>query len=314
MRRPLLAVTLLGIMIGASPSAARAQRLYGAIGRGSTANPGGLVIVDQTNGTETLLPVIPPRNPGNTGLAFGLDGTLWDTIISGNVFGGTPVSALGQRDPTTGALIGTPVPVRFGGQGIAITDLAVQPGTGMLFGTNIVVSPTAPPVSKLYTIDPLSGAASLVGTFFVPGAPPFPIGAQAIAFAPDGTLYLTELVIDPTTGSPVDARLDIVNPATAAILTQGAPLGVGEGGLGGLAVRPDGVIFASSGPEGNIYRVDLTSATLLGALGQNAGVGGPGDLAFAPVPEPATLLLLAAGLVPIAWTRRARRSSRHGRL
>jgi hypothetical protein len=285
MRRLALAAVLSIAALSAGTRASLAQGpLYGGVGRGSPVNPGALLLIDQLTGAGTVIGN-PAGASGITGLDFGLNGTLYGTDVSGPVFGGTPTSNLLRIDRTTGALLGS-TPITFGSGGLGVNDLAVHPSTGMLYGTSLVGGPTIPPTTSLYTIDPFTGVATLVGNTGVPG--------QAIAFAPDGTLYFTSLIVGAE--APIDALLNVLDPFTAAILSTGTPLGIGEDGVGGLAVRPsDGAIFGSSGEEGNIELVTFTGFTPIGVT----GVGGTGDLAFAPVPEPATLVLVGTGLLPI---------------
>jgi hypothetical protein len=107
------------------------------------------------------------------------------------------------------------------------------------------------------------------------------IGAT-LAFGPDGTLYQTSAEFDPP-GTFQGAFLNTLDPATAAVLTTSEQFTVH---IGALAVRPtDGVIFASSGMPGDIYTLSRDGVlTLVG----NTGAGGPGDLAFTPVPTDKT--------------------------
>ena len=96
--------------------------------------------------------------------------------------------------------------------------------------------------------------------------------------------------------------LNTVDPSTGAILTTSSPFTTAH--VGGLAVRPeDGVIFASGGRPGDIYTLSASGTqTLVGIT----GVGGVGDLAFAPVPEPATLLTGALAAFLLLASRRRR--------
>jgi hypothetical protein len=239
--------------------------LYGGIGRGSPENPGSLITIDQATGAGTVVGH-PDSVPGLTGLAFDTSGALYGTTISGTLFTGR-FSKLVRIDPNTGAQIGTALDITSGGSPIAITDLAVQPGTERLYGnfldeTNFI--------NSIYVIDPTTGVASLVGSTGVTGA--------TLAFGPDGTLYQTSAVFDEV-GNFIEGFLNTLDPNTGAILTTSAPFTLHH--VGGLGVRPtDGVIFASGGDEGDIYTLSPTGTQVLVGFTE---VGGVGDIAFTPL-------------------------------
>jgi hypothetical protein len=239
--------------------------LYGGIGRGSGQNSGWLIRVNQATGGGTLVGH-PDSVPGLTGLAFDISGTLYGTTIS-DMLGFPRFSTLVRIDPKTGAQIGTAVNITSAGVPIPITDLAVQPGTERLYA-NLLDETTF--INSIYVIDPTTGVASLVGSTGVIGA--------TIAFGPDGTLYQTSAVFD--TNGFVQGFLDTLDPDTGARLTTSAPFTLSH--VGGLAVNPtNGVIFASGGMNNNVYTLSPTGTqTLVGST----GVGGPGDLAFTPLP------------------------------
>jgi hypothetical protein len=261
---------LVMLVLLVAPGTGLAQTtLFGGIGRGGGPNQGEIVTIDQTTGAATLVGegATDPQ-AGITGLAFDSAGRLFASTINAPLFGGPPpVSTLIQIDPLTGeeaAVIGT---IRLaGGAPVVINDLAIQPGTDVLFGTAIDV-PTN--TNNLYTIDKTTAVATFIGNTGVIGA--------TLAFGPDGTLYQTSAEFGP--GGFERAFLNTLDPATAAVLTTSEPFDVH---IGALAVRPtDGVIFASSGMPGGIYTLSPQGVlTLVG----NTGVGGPGDLAFTPVP------------------------------
>ena len=241
--------------------------LYGGVGRGSQTNAGRVITIDQATGAGVVKP--PSGVSGLTGLAFDTAGTLYGTTISGPLDTGR-VSTLVRLDPTTGAVIGSPIPITADGVPISITDLAVQPTTDVLYGTELREQDF---INAIYTIDPATGVATLIGRTGVIGA--------SLAFGPDGTLYQTSAVFD--ANGFVAGFLNTLDPATGAVLTTSAPFGHHVGGLG---VRPtDGVIFASGGDDGAIYTLSPTGTqTLLGFT----GVGGVGDLTFTPLPTSAT--------------------------
>jgi len=61
----------------------------------------------------------------------------------------------------------------------------VQPGTNTLYGTRLIEEDST---NSIYTINPATGVATLIGNTGVIGA--------TLAFGPDGTLYQTSAVFD----------------------------------------------------------------------------------------------------------------------
>jgi hypothetical protein len=261
----MLAVMLTSSAMVRSAGTAGQTELYGGIGRGSPANPGWLITVDQDTGAGALVGH-PDSVPGLTGLVFDISGTLYGTTISGTLGTGR-FSRLVRIDPDTGAQIGPAVTITADNLPISITDLALQPGTNTLYGTRLSEDDF---INSIYTIDPATGVATLIGSTGVIGA--------TIAFGPDGTLYQTSAVFDDN--GFVAGYLNTLDPDTGAVLTTNGPFT--QAHVGGLAVRPtDGVIFASGGDEGDIYTLSQTGTqTFVGFT----GVGGVGDLAFTPLP------------------------------
>jgi hypothetical protein len=272
----------------AVPTTAHADAvLYGGLGghgvlsgpQAST-NDGALVIVSQTTGSTTLVGH-PAGVARISGLAFGLDGTLFGaTQPPGGYPPGNPgpalVSNLIRIDPGTGALISS-LPNTDGGIPIGIADLAVHPTIGTLYGIG-GLGTKANGSGKLYTINTISGAATFIGDTHRMLA--------SIAFAPDGKLYMAAADFDFVKGDIVAPVLATLDPATAAILTS-VPT---PRFYHSLAVRPtDGLIFAGTGDEQGVYTIDPTSGaeTPIGVTGRDL-VGDfaftPGNLQIAPLP------------------------------
>jgi len=267
MRTPktLLCVLLLAVSVVRPVAAAAQTDLYGGIGRGSPLNPGALIIIDQDTGAGTLVGH-PDSVPGLTGLVFDISGTLYGTTISGTLGTGR-FSELVRIDPRTGAQIGPAVTITADGQPISITDLALRPSSNTLYGTSLNESDFT---NSIYTINPATGVATLIGNTGVIGA--------TLAFGPDGTLYQTSAVFDDV--GFVAGYLNTLDPDTGAVLTTSAPFTSEH--VGGLAVRPtDGVIFASGGDAGRLWTLAPTGTQIL--LGVT-NIGGVGDLAFTPLP------------------------------
>ncbi|HEX5051275.1 MAG TPA: hypothetical protein VFZ65_05850 [Planctomycetota bacterium] len=120
--------------------------LYAVQDGGSTTIPDILYIIDPSTGNATLIGATAPYS-GLQGLAFDAAGTLyaWD-VGTGNGIG----QGLVVVDPTTGSAFDVNPAV---GNAVDVQCLAVSPG-GTLYGAR----------SSLYTIDGLTGVATLVGS------------------------------------------------------------------------------------------------------------------------------------------------------
>ena len=100
---------------------------------------GWLVGIDQDTGT-----VVPIGHPDDvariSGIAFASYDLLYGATLGGGGFPDTPPPPNSSRlvliNPNTGALVSDFGLIRagVGGQGISIADLAIQPGTGVLYG------------------------------------------------------------------------------------------------------------------------------------------------------------------------------------
>jgi hypothetical protein len=223
--------------------------LYGGVGGDTPTNSdniGALVIVNQTTAALTLVGT-PVPGIRISGVAFDSTGALFGSTIG---IGNPPLtSTLIRIDPDTGALISTVGPITDGpgGLAISISDLAVQPGTDVLYGVRAPADLHGG-FGKLYTIDKTTAVATFLGTT--------PRRRDSIAFAPAGTLYEVGFVTGPPT-------LFTLNPANGAPLTS-VPLAEF---YGALASRPtDAVLFVGNGDVGQIFNLDPTTgaATLLG--------------------------------------------------
>jgi hypothetical protein len=260
-------------------------------------NNGWLVMVDQN--TAAVTPVGHPAGVNKlSGLAFLDNGTLYGSTINTNVAypppaPNAPTSDLIQINPDTGGLVKDIGLITWNGIALQIADLAVQPGTGVLFAISASSKGDFSAAGNLYTINKSTGVATLIGAtgdFF-----------GAIAFAPNGTLYMNSADLD-NMGNLVNTELKTLNPTSAKTLTMVATLDA----PGALGIRSDGTIFAGNGDAGLIYTIDPKTGkeTPVG----NSGMNQIGDLDFRPpVPEPMSLTMCGLGLLGLTAYRRARR-------
>jgi hypothetical protein len=156
----------------------------------------------------------------------------------------------------------------------AIQSLAIDPVSGQFYGAS---------TSALYRIAPATGAATLVGATAL-------AVDKALGFDANGNLY----------GIANDNRLVAVDKGTGATSLV-AVLGVER--MEDIAVQPEtGVMYGIGyGPDYSLYQIDLTNGTLV-KLG--ASLIRPTGLAFAALPEPASIVIVAAGLFCLSFRRR----------
>ena len=296
-----VAVSAVAFLAVASGQASAGVIMYGGLGgHGVGATPpsqddGSLVIIDQNTAATTVVGH-PAGVARLTGIAFDLSGDLFGSTLGAIVFPPPPgpgFSDLIEINPDNGSLIKDFGPITASGTKLAIADLAVQPGTGVLYGISGPQAAGPLAAGLLYTINTSTGIATLVGN----------TGHSfgSIAFAPDGTLNMT--AADFAGDGPLNPALLTLDPTNAGTLTSIPTTDF----LGALGIRPtDGVIFGGTGDTGNIFTIDPASGgeTLVG----NTGLRFAGDLDFrtTSVPEPVTSALVSMGLALALWWRARR--------
>lgn len=229
----------------------------------------GLATNMRETGADVLLGLV--RSPDGRLLSF--------TDSFGQVNGQGVGDVLVEIDPATGA---TTIVGDLGRDVFSEGDLDYDPTSGQLFG---VVSSGG--TSALITIDDQTGASSIIA--------PMPLDdASAMAFAPDGRLF----VLDTTFSFPTtSAILHEIDPATGQSINA-FDTGVALGNVAGMDFDPiTGALFMADGDNDGtnlLYTIDTATGALspIGDTMVPGFFGGLAGLEFVPAPGSAGLLAL----------------------
>lgn len=296
---------MLFALSGLMPAAA-ADVLY-ATGGGGPLGLSGLHAVDPQTGANQLLWGFQNVHIYNGGLAYDAASDL--LYATGAWDASTGTSTLFSIDRHTGILaevgpMGSSLNLTSGG-------LAVHPLTGVMYATgNNGFQSTA-----LFTVNKATGAATLVGQSGGQCcSAPFGFNMNGLGFASDGTLFANGFTL-----SDSSSHLFTLNLASGVATDVGAH-GTNVGRdlkYSGLAFAADGTLFSLGSYDaasGALFTVNplsgaATSLTPPGPYGSGpVHFGVDGGLVFAPaapVPEPASVGLLVAGLAAMAaWRQR----------
>lgn len=245
---------------------------------GGCINPG--VLHTYNPATDTFTSLGSPTGIPMVGLDYNQDtGVLYGLSRNTSCGPDNDCQILYTINPDTGAEINEIGPIVDGSANVTyIYDIAIQPSTGIIYGVD---------GDTLYRIDPATGA--VLSSF------DFADSAEAdryeIAFAPDGTLYVTKyLYIDeegPDDGSYT--YLEIIDPDDGTVISTSPVVNYNPDDLSdfwsmGLGVNSSGTVFASrydeynaNGSIGQIYTVSMSGSTSLYA---NLDDNGIQDIAF----------------------------------
>ena len=263
-RRSLTAI----IVLAAVPAFGQEILLASLGGAAVGADDGGAIVtIDQTTGEATVLGT-PLPGVGLTGLASDSNGRVF--AVTDNV---TANARLIEVDPQDGSLIATIGDLMFSGNAVAMSDIAIQPGTDVLFGS--AVGGAGLNQNDLVTISTSDAQVTFVAT------PSYMTtdGFVALGFSSDGTLWAKEAN---------DGEYWTVDPADGTVLTS-STANPSIGSIG-LEARPsDGILVLAECcgiTLGNdIYLLDPVTgdATLLGSAGGDRRVH---DFAFIDATAP----------------------------
>ncbi len=267
-------------------------------------------------------------------MALGEVGNLLVRLGAGGVteLDGTEGSVLGAFP------IGSPNHFEFGGDDLVATDpsdelLAFDPQTGALIGS--ILGPTdlrnagtvrfAPggeylllnQIAGVLTLDRLDAAGTLTARITGIAVNDFVVSSSGRIVAATAADELVEIDIDSGAVSLLSAAVlnpgrVILHPSGDLLVKDGngvhrfGPTGTAFGTfttlpINHMTVGPNGDIYAST-PADSIVRLDGATGTV---VEEWTGIGmNPGLLAFRPIPEPSTALLLGVGLAGMAVRRK----------
>ena len=252
---------------------------------------------------------IGPNTPeGEDGLVSGPNGSLLTLTFSGNLDSINPVTGVTSLVGATGLADCSNFPVSPCGPTSA-NDLARLGGT--IYATDIS--------NNLYTVNPLTGAATLIGLTGIPAVPaipdsPNPDGTfnafDESLFSAGGNLYATfdAITINPSpfTVTPViSPALYEINPTTGHA-TLIAPTALTIGAVVGV----NGTFYAFNNMAGQVATLNLANGNTT-AVSNFPPDGGLLVQGAAPdVPEPASFALVGIGIAVIAVRKRRRDNQR----
>lgn len=260
--------------------------------------------VDLNTGTFQQIGANGPE-PGYFGLAPGLNGSLLTFAFSGNVYSINP---------------GNGTPTLLGPSGLDDCSTVVSPcgptsastlgeAGGRIYATDLQ--------NSLYSLNPQTGAATLIGLTGIPGVPFVP-GSQnpdgtfnfydQTIFGAGGKLYSTfdAFVFDFATftivNSVIAPKLYEINPSTGGATVVG-PTGWNIGAVFSL----DGNSYAFDVSQSQVLNLNLTdgSTSFVRDFDPAAGVVGG---AVAATPEPSGLAFASIGMMAILASRLRGRS------
>jgi hypothetical protein len=240
--------------------------------------------MDQTTGTATGIGPVGDDSVGDlTSDTRAGSSSLWGVRIASD----DALDTLLTIDPVTGAAVGSvpiTIPISVAGAPPGhMTSIAFDPVSGVLYGNASVAF--GAPFEALYTIDTTTGDATFVGRILFDDV-------FALGFDQNGALFGVSDATEDLIG------IDLVTGNGSFI----ADLRVTE--AFDIASRPeDDVMFLVDTATSSLYTIDVTNGNLTG-IGPYGGTS-PNlvGLAFAPIPEPGTMLLVGLGLTLIARRR-----------
>lgn len=233
-----------------------------------------------------------PTGAGTTGfgrlnsLAMNNSGVLYTATDNSNVVVGP--DRLLSIDPATG--MGTSVAIlNFGAVDPDVRSMAFRPSDGALFVINAGGS-GGTLINSLFRVDPGTGAGTFIAAL---GS----VGLQGLDFAADGTLYAWSNPLGLVTLNANTGALADVNPGVVGNVMQS------------IVFDTDGRLYGAA--TSGFYSIDRNTGvqTLIGSVG---GLDIRGIEAMAPIPEPASMLLMAAGVALLGLRRRRAQAATQG--
>ena len=249
---------------------------------------------------------IGPGTPeGASGLVRGLGGSLLTLSFTGNLTSINPTTGVSTVIGATGlASCFFPGDACGGSSSSALGSLGAT-----LYATDLA--------NNIYTVDPLTGAATLLGPTGLPGLPfvldsTNPDGTinvyDEVLFAAGGSLYLTfdasTFDVNTFTAIPViAANLYQINPTTGVA----SLIGPTSQALTAI-INSNGATYAFKASTGEILTLDLSNGDTSHFSDYDQSIGIIGGAS--PVPEPSSIALLGSGITAMIGGLRMRRNKR----